>query len=134
MAEPAVAEGDLTAVVGLDALDFALVEHVAVGGVEALDDVGDVVVGVVEAAVAGGRFPGFVGVEGVDDEEEVVGVVVVVEPAGGVVEEAGGVEVGFLAAEQVVGEVLGEELLALVLFGQAFGDVAADGAGRKGGA
>ena len=63
MAEPTVAKGDLAGVVGLDALDFALVEHAAVRGVEGLDDVSHVVVGVVEAAVADGRFPGFVGVE-----------------------------------------------------------------------
>ena len=134
VAEPAVAEGDLAGVVGLDALDLALVEDVSVWGVEGLDDVGDVVVGVVEPAVAGGRFPGLVGIEGVDDQEEAAGVVVVVEPAGGVVEEAGGVEIGFFAPEEVVGEVLGEEVAALVLFGQAFGDVAADGVGRERGA
>ena len=64
VAEPAVAEGDFAGVVGLDALDFALVEDVSVGGVEGLDDVGDVVVvGVVEAAVAEGRLPGVRGVE-----------------------------------------------------------------------
>ena len=132
VAEPAVAEGDLAGVVGLDALDFALVEHAAVRCIQGLDDVSDVVVRVVETAVAGGRLPGFVRIERVDDQEEAVSVVVVVEPAGGVVEEAGRVEVGFLATKQVVGEVLGEEVAALMLFGESFRNVTADGVGREG--
>ena len=134
MPEPAVAEGHLARVVGLEALDLTFVEHAGVRCIEGLDDVGDIVVRVVEAAVAGRRFPGFVGIKGVDDQEKAVGVVVVVDPAGGVVEQPGRVVVGLLATKQVVGQVLREEVAPLMRFGQPLGHMAADGVGRQGGA